>query len=187
MKRSLVKKQHYLHSVRHLFFKEVALGRPKVWYCRQTDFFKNVFSFFIFLSIRFSGRSICRKWCSRLCVVLLLEAWCRFWAPSGRGVRERFYEQSLCFTKGNWCFFLKTSISLNVFHLFRTWLASGAPPGLGPPPGDLFWISLVASLVLEALWGPFWVHLCPFWSAFTAFRHPMGSYFLNFKHNSDLT
>ena len=59
--------------------------------------------------------------------------------------------------------------------------------GLGPPPGDLFWISLVASLVLEALWGPFWVHLCPFWSAFIAFRHPVGSYFLNFKHNSDLT
>ncbi len=68
--------------------------------------------------------------------------------------------------------------------LVGLWGASGA---LAPPPGDLFWISLVASLVLEALWGPFWVHLCPFWSAFTAFRHPMGSYFLNFKHNSDLT
>ena len=46
VKRSLVKKPHYLHSARHLFFKEAALGRPKVCNCRQTDFFKNVFSFF---------------------------------------------------------------------------------------------------------------------------------------------
>ena len=30
--------------------------------------------------------------------------------------------------------------------------------GLWPPPGDLFWISLVASLVLEALRGPLWMH-----------------------------
>ena len=85
-------------------------------------------------------------------------------------------------------FFLKNiNFTLGVSYfsaLVGLWVASGA---LGPPPGDLFWISLVASLVLEALWGRFWVHLCPFWSAFTAFRHPMGSYFLNFKHNSDLT
>ena len=75
--------------------------------------------------------------------------------------------------------------------MFFIFFCLGWPLGrlwdLGPPPGDLFWVSLVASLVLEALWGPFWVHLCPFWSAFTSFRHPMGSYFLNFKHNSDLT
>ena len=84
------------------------------------------------------------------------------------------------------CFY-KHQFYLRCFILFGLGWPLGRLWGLGPPPGDLFWISLVASLVLEALWGPFWVHLCPFWSAFTAFRHPMGSYFLNFKHNSDLT
>ena len=68
--------------------------------------------------------------------------------------------------------------------LVGLWGASGA---LGRPPGDLFWISLVASLVLEALWGPLWMHLGPFWSSCKAFRHPIGSYFLNFKHNFDFT
>ena len=73
------------------------------------------------------------------------------------------------------------------FILFGLGWPLGRLWGLGPPPGGLFWISLVASFVLEALWGPLWGHLCPFWSAFSAFRHPTGSYFLNFKHNSDLT
>ena len=83
---------------------------------------------------------------------------------------------------------LKIIKNLLVFHTFLPWLASGAPlGGLGLPPGGLFWISLVASFVLEALWGPLWAHLCPFWSAFSAFRHPMGSYFLKFKNHFDFT
>ena len=46
VKRSLVRKPYYLLCFRHPFFKEAALGRPKVCNCRQTDFFKTVFSFF---------------------------------------------------------------------------------------------------------------------------------------------
>ena len=59
--------------------------------------------------------------------------------------------------------------------------ASGAPLGLRPPPGDLFWISLVASLVLEAFWGPFWMHLSPLWSSFEAFCHLAGLIFILFS------
>ena len=44
--------------------------------------------------------------------------------------------------------------------------------------GDHLWISLVASLVLEALWGPFWMHLGLLRSSFRTFWHPLGSYFL---------
>ena len=187
MKRSLVKKPHYLHSARHLFFKEVALGRPKVWYCRQSHFFKNVFYIFRFFSPLGFLAALWSKMRLIFDTVVLWEGGCEFRPLPGGVSGKRFYEQNLCFTKGIWCFFLKTSISLNVFHLFLPWLASGAPLGPWVPPGDLSWVSLVASLVLEALWGPFWVHLCRFWFAFTAFGHPMGSYFLNFKHNSVLT
>ena len=75
-------------------------------------------------------------------------------------------------------FFLK-NINFNIgFSYFSALVGLWGASGALAPPGDLFWISLVASLVLEALWGPLWVHLCPFWCAFIAFRHPMGSYFL---------
>ena len=46
VKRSLVRKPYYLLCFRHPFFKEAALGRPKVCNCRQTDFFKTFFCFF---------------------------------------------------------------------------------------------------------------------------------------------
>ena len=134
MKRSLVKKPHYLHSARHLFFKEVALGRPKVWYCRQSHFFKNVFYIFRFFSpLGFLGAL---WWKMRLILhtVVLWEGGCEFCPLPGVVSGKRFYEQNLCFIKGIWCFFLKTSILLNVFHLFLPWLASGAPLGPWAPP-----------------------------------------------------
>ena len=93
----------------------------------KLTFSKTFFRFFCFFTNPLFGAVHLSKWGSRLCVVLLLEAWCWFWVPSGGSLRERFYEQNLCFTKGIWCFFLKTSILLNVFHLFRPWLAFGAP------------------------------------------------------------
>ena len=40
--------------------------------------------------------------------------------------------------------------------------ALGRHVGLGPPPWDLLWLSLVASLVLDAFWGPLWIHLGSF-------------------------
>ena len=46
------------------------------------------------------------------------------------------------------------------------------------PFGDHLWISLVASLVLEALRGPFWMHLGLLRSSFRTFWHPPGSDFL---------
>ena len=49
------------------------------------------------------------------------------------------------------------------------------------------WLSLVASLVLDAFWGPLWMRLGAFWSSFQVFRHPMASYFLNFNHIFHLT
>ena len=59
--------------------------------------------------------------------------------------------------------------------------ASGASLGSRAPPGDLFWIPLVASLALGAFWGAFLMHLgslgCiwgPFLVFFKAFRYPMG-------------
>ena len=60
---------------------------------------------------------------------------------------------------------------------------------LGPGEGlaDFFWISLAASLVFGALWGPLWMRLGPFWSSFQVFRNPMASYFLNFNHIFDFT
>ena len=45
MKWPLVRKPHYLHGFRDHFFKEAALGRPKVCNCRQTHFFKKHFYF----------------------------------------------------------------------------------------------------------------------------------------------
>ena len=57
-------------------------------------------------------------------------------------------------------------------------LAPRASWGLGPSPGDRFWISLVAPLVLGALWDPLWMHLAPLRSPFGAFWHFVGSYFL---------
>ena len=45
VKRSLVRKCYYLQRFRYLFFKEAPLGRPKVWYCRQSHFFKKLFCF----------------------------------------------------------------------------------------------------------------------------------------------
>ena len=46
VKRSLVRKRYYLQRFRHPFFKEAPLGRPKVWYCRQSHFFEKHFFFF---------------------------------------------------------------------------------------------------------------------------------------------
>ena len=59
--------------------------------------------------------------------------------------------------------------------------------GLGPPPWDLLWLSLVASLVLDAFCGPLRMRLGPFWSSIQVFRHLMASYLLNFNHIFDLT
>ena len=63
----------------------------------------------------------------------------------------------------------------------------GRHVGLGPPPWDLSWLSLVASLVLDAFWGPLWMHLGSFLASFQVFRHPTASYFLNFNHIFDFT
>ena len=144
----------------------------------ELTFFKNGFSFVHHFKHPLFRAANLWKMSSRLCVVPLLETRCRFLAPSWGGVLRSPMCILYCKSNGFCIISLNIIKNLLVFHTFRPWLASG---------GGLFWISLVASLVLEALWGPFWVHLCPVWSAFTAFRHPMGSYFLNFKHNSDLT
>ena len=58
----------------------------------KLTFSKPFFCFFIFLSIRFSGRPTCRKWGSRLCVVSLLESDADFWPPLGGVSGGRFYE-----------------------------------------------------------------------------------------------
>ena len=185
VKRSLVRKPYYLLCFRHPFFKEAALGRPKVCNCRQTDFFKTVFSFFhIFKHPLFRAANLSKM---RLSLVrgVTFRIWGRFLAPSGGGVRRALLWAKPLFYLRNLMFFLKNinfTIGFSYFlALLGLWGASGA---LASPPGDLLWISLLASLVLEALWGPFWMHLCPFWFAFIAFRHPMGSCFRNFKHNS---
>ena len=66
--------------------------------------------------------------------------------------------------------------------------ASGAPLGSQAAPGDLFWIPLVASLALEAFWGPFWLLLGSLgciWGSFLvffkAFRYLTGYFFLKFR------
>ncbi len=51
VKRSLVRKCYYLQRFRYLFFKEAPLGRPKVWYCRQTHFFQKHFYFLAKMSL----------------------------------------------------------------------------------------------------------------------------------------
>ena len=76
--------------------------------------------------------------------------------------------------------------SLEFLLLLKLGWPLGRRVGLGPPPWDLLWLSLVASLVLDAFWGPLWMHLGPFWSSFQAFRHPMASYLPNFNHVFDL-
>ena len=73
--------------------------------------------------------------------------------------------------------FVKHQFSHRNLILFGLGGPLGRLWGLRPPPGDLFWISLAVSLVLEALWCPLWMHLGPFWVSFEAFWYPMGSFF----------
>ena len=93
----------------------------------KLTFSKTFFTFFASFLILVFWAPFGEKWGSSSILLFFEKAGANF-APSRGGVSgKRFYEQNLCFTKGIWCFFLKTSILLNVFHLFRPWLAFGAP------------------------------------------------------------
>jgi hypothetical protein len=98
VKRSLLKKPHYLLCVRHLFFKEAALGRPKVCNCRQTDFFKKFFSFFHHLKHPLFRAANLSKMRLSFDTVVLSEGGCEFRPLPGGVSGKRFYEQNLCFT-----------------------------------------------------------------------------------------
>ena len=164
------------------------MGRPKVCNCRQTDFFKTFFSLFHHLKHPLFRTANLSKMRLSLHTVVLLEGGCEFWPLPGRGSPGSvFMSKTFVLLKEFDVCSKKHQFYYRFFILFGLGWPLGRLWGLGPPPGGLFWISLVASFVLEALWGPLWARLCPFWSAFSAFRHPMGSYFLNFKHNSVLT
>ena len=188
MKRSLVQICCYLQCSRHPFFKEAALGRPKVWYCRQFHFFETCFLMLAsFLASAFWGGQLAQSLTKPYKFTVMMRGhW--IWGPLLGGVSlgapcASCIVKTMVFAWFHW----KSLKTYWFFILFGSGWPLGRLWGLAPPPGGLFWISLVASFVLEALWGPLWAHLCPFWSAFSAFRHPTGSYFLNFKHNSDLT
>ena len=85
VKRSLVRKPHYLLCFRHPFFKEAALGRPKVCNCRQTDFFKTCFSFFHHLKHPLCRAANLSKMRLSLHAVVLLEGGCEFCPLPGGG------------------------------------------------------------------------------------------------------
>ena len=81
VKSSLVKKLHDLQCARHLFFKEAALGRPKVCNCRQTDFFKNCFyKCCFFFHLRFLAANLVD-----LCLTLTPFAYFWIWGPISWG------------------------------------------------------------------------------------------------------
>ena len=181
MKRSLVRKCCYLQCSRHIFFKEAALGRPKVCNCRQTHFFH--FGFYICRFFSRLGFLAALWWKMRLILhtVVLWEGGCEFCPLPGVVSGKRFYEQNLCFTKGIWCFFLKTSILLNVFHLFLPWLASGAPLGPWAPPWRPF-LDLSGGISgLGSSLGPFLGASVSFLVCFYCFSTSHGIIFSKFK------
>ena len=83
VKRSLVRKPHYLLCFRHPFFKEAALGRPKVCNCRQTDFFKKRFSFFHHFQHPLFRAANLSKMRLSFDTVVLLEGGYEFWPLLG--------------------------------------------------------------------------------------------------------
>jgi len=128
--RSLVQICCYLQCSRHLFFKEAALGRPKVSYCRQSHFVQTCF--YIFAS--FSASAFRAVNLSKVSPkhINLQSRWkrCRFWVPSG-GVRPRaflwakplFYFRKLMFFLKN----INFTIGFSYFWaLVGLWGASGA-------------------------------------------------------------
>ena len=176
-----------LHGSRHPFFKEAALGRPKVWYCRQSHFFQTCFLMLAsFLASAFRGGQLAQSVTEPYKFTVMMPGhW--IWGPLLGGVSlgapcASCIVKTMVFAWFHW----KSLKTHWFFILFGSGWPLGRHWGLGRPPGGLFWISLVASFVLEALWGPLWAHLSPFRSAISAFRHPTGSHFLNFKPNSDL-
>ena len=158
VKRWLVRKCYYLQRFRHLFFKEAPLGRPKVWYCRQTHFFQKQFYFLPKMSLTTVTH----------------------FGPLDPPPGGNFMSKSFVLLKEFDGFSWTHQFYLRFFILF----------GLGWPLGRL-------TVVVVAPWAPYcplWLRMLlweplrwAFWSAFTAFRHSMGSDFPNFKHNSDLT
>ena len=72
-----------------LFFKDAALGRPKVCNCRQTDFSKTFFSFFHHLKHPLFRAANLSKMRLSLHTVVLLEGGCEF-CPLPGGLREVF-------------------------------------------------------------------------------------------------
>lgn len=146
VKRSLVRKPYYLLCFRHPFFKEAALGRPKVCNCRQTDFFKTVFSFFhIFKHPLFRAANLSKM---RLSLVrgVTFRIWCRFLAPSGGGVRRALLWAKPLFYLRNLMFFLKNinfTIGFSYFSaLAGLWGASGASGRLLETFSESLWSHL---------------------------------------------
>ena len=68
--------------------------------CRQTDFFKNVFSFFHFFKHPLFRAANLSKIMLSLVRGATFRSLTPILGPLWGGLRERFYEQNLCFTKG---------------------------------------------------------------------------------------
>ncbi len=116
VKRSLVRICCYLQWFRHRFFKEAPLGRPKVWYCRQSHFFEKHFYFLPKMSLTTVSH----------------------FGPLDPCPRDHLMSKSFVLLKEFDVFFLKTSILLKEFNTFWPWLASGAPLGPWASPWSPF-------------------------------------------------